>query len=247
MTTLNSNVRELLASILDVLDVPPPTRTDDDAYRRLLETRAGIVRCSIRALLTEEQPDMRFDAAFIRKGIARYPATYPVCEVTAPAGKDTRDAAQAPAGESTQPDVAPQPHDDPALPPQLREALRIMGRRGPVVELTGCADITTAEHGQAAPPPGPAAELPGWVYRAERTEAPRPMCSYGTRPADAAVQLADLAAEVAARVRIEHAYRGLITVWVWPQRADEHYRQPVPDHAERFLYPAGQPTAGGAR
>lgn len=30
-----------------------------------------------------------------------------------------------------------EPHEDETLPPQLREALRIMARRGPVVELTG--------------------------------------------------------------------------------------------------------------
>ncbi len=32
--------------------------------------------------------------------------------------------------------VVAAPHDDPTLPPQLREALRIMGKRGKVVELT---------------------------------------------------------------------------------------------------------------
>lgn len=36
----------------------------------------------------------------------------------------------------------PAPHEDPTLPPQLREALAIMARRGPVVELTMGADGT---------------------------------------------------------------------------------------------------------
>jgi hypothetical protein len=42
------------------------------------------------------------------------------------AGKDTRKC------ESTQ----PAPHEDMSLPPELREALRIMAKRGPVIELT---------------------------------------------------------------------------------------------------------------
>jgi hypothetical protein len=32
-------------------------------------------------------------------------------------------------------------HEDETLPPQLREALRVMARRGPVVELTGPARV----------------------------------------------------------------------------------------------------------
>lgn len=42
-----------------------------------------------------------------------------------------------------------QPHDDPTLPPPLREALRIMARRGQVVELTALGSAATsasAEH-----------------------------------------------------------------------------------------------------
>nr|WP_107908836.1 hypothetical protein [Streptomyces chartreusis] len=36
------------------------------------------------------------------------------------------------------------PHEDTTLPPQLREALAIMARRGPVVELTVGPDGTPA-------------------------------------------------------------------------------------------------------
>lgn len=34
-----------------------------------------------------------------------------------------------------------EPHEDMSLPPQLREALGVMAKRGPVVELTGRAAV----------------------------------------------------------------------------------------------------------
>ncbi|MFJ4674087.1 hypothetical protein [Kitasatospora purpeofusca] len=43
------------------------------------------------------------------------------------------------------------PHQDPALPAQLREALAVMAERGPVVELTVGADGTPAPVGPGTP------------------------------------------------------------------------------------------------
>lgn len=42
------------------------------------------------------------------------------------------------------------PHEDPSLPPQLREALAIMARRGPVVELAVGDDGRPVVAGPAA-------------------------------------------------------------------------------------------------
>lgn len=46
-----------------------------------------------------------------------------------------------------------QPHEDESLPPQLREALRIMARRGPVVELDGQMVIDDLRATEAEPEP----------------------------------------------------------------------------------------------
>lgn len=62
-----------------------------------------------------------------------------IAEGAGQVGKDTHE------GESTR--AAVPPYEDMSLPSQLREALRTMAKRGPVVELIGRA-ITGAESGE---------------------------------------------------------------------------------------------------
>ncbi len=65
--------------------------------------------------------------------------------------------------------------------------------------------------------------------------------AYGTRKATVD-DVPALAVEVARRARVEHSYHtGPLTVSVWEAREDEHYRLPVPDNADVYSFPAGQP------
>lgn len=76
------------------------------------------------------------------------------------------------------------------------------------------------------------------IYRAARASDPDQLLSYGhhaTWPGTAQ-QLAD---EVAERLRAcRPDADGALTVRVWPTREDEHYRDPVPDDATEYHYPA---------
>ena len=60
--------------------------------------------------------------------------------------------------------------------------------------------------------------------------------SYGTRTTTA--DLPEVAAEVAADTRAAHRWDGPLTVSIWEPRPDEHYRQPIPDAAAVFHFPA---------
>lgn len=65
---------------------------------------------------------------------------------------------------------------------------------------------------------------------------------YGSVPAgpDTPQTLADRVAAATRRLRAD--LDGPLTIHVWPARDNEHYRQPIPDGAQRFHYPAA-PTS----
>ncbi|MFG2841263.1 hypothetical protein ACGFYE_40525 [Streptomyces zaomyceticus] len=76
---LPADVADLLSAVLESLDIPLPSPEDGDAraHCRLLHLRASDVRVALGALLAHpEYPDLRADAAYIRKGTAKLPVTY---------------------------------------------------------------------------------------------------------------------------------------------------------------------------
>lgn len=84
-----------------------------------------------------------------------------------------------------------------------------------------------------------------WSYRVEQEpSAPgrEPALSFGSYDHDLRTT-DELAAYVAGRNRADFPYyRGSLTVWVWPTRADEHYRLPVPPGTPAITYPPGEPS-----
>lgn len=78
---------------------------------------------------------------------------------------------------------------------------------------------------------------PRWVYRVDRGETPEHGCmmSYGTRPqSDGDAEYVSKLIEWSTRVG--HSHTGPLVVSIWQAGQDEHYRNPVPEHAERFVY-----------
>ncbi|MER6394260.1 hypothetical protein ABT236_38135 [Streptomyces sp. NPDC001523] len=75
--TLSAGYADLLAAVADALDVPLPSfaAADEDAYRQLLEHRAGIVRSTVQANLQHSR-DPWLAASQIRERSAGYPITY---------------------------------------------------------------------------------------------------------------------------------------------------------------------------
>lgn len=80
MTAIPEPTRDLLAALLEALDIPlPATMGDDAAYQRLLADRAGQVAVSLRGLLKDDQAgdaDPAWEAVYLRKNIAKLPITY---------------------------------------------------------------------------------------------------------------------------------------------------------------------------
>jgi hypothetical protein len=75
--TLTEPVRDLLAAILEALDLPhPATFGDTEAHDRLLNTRAVHARIALRSLL-DDGPDMgpAWSAAYLRERLAEHPVT----------------------------------------------------------------------------------------------------------------------------------------------------------------------------
>ncbi|MFJ8866735.1 hypothetical protein ACIRD6_13395 [Streptomyces sp. NPDC102473] len=76
MSTLEE-LRALLQAVVEAIDLPHPnTMGDADAYRDLLDRRAGLAVILARAALDEEPDAYGWHAAYLRRKIAEYPVTY---------------------------------------------------------------------------------------------------------------------------------------------------------------------------
>ncbi|WP_046503130.1 hypothetical protein [Streptomyces odonnellii] len=75
-----SLVHDLLAAIVETLDVPRPHQfRDEDAYHRLLESRAAQLRGYLRAMVDrQDAPDIHADG--IRRMTSNNPVTYTAWE-----------------------------------------------------------------------------------------------------------------------------------------------------------------------
>lgn len=75
--TLDGPVRELLAAVLEAIDIPhPATVGDTEAHDQLLTTRASHARIALRAVL-DDGPDLgpAWNAAYLRERLAEHPIT----------------------------------------------------------------------------------------------------------------------------------------------------------------------------
>ncbi|MGW5776047.1 hypothetical protein [Streptomyces sp. NPDC003863] len=76
---LPADVADLLTAIVEALDIPLPSIEDADERKhyQLLERRAMDVRIALQSLLRHRShPDLRDDAAYLRRWTAEYPVTY---------------------------------------------------------------------------------------------------------------------------------------------------------------------------
>lgn len=73
-------VTDLLAAIVEVLDVPLPglAETDERAYHRLMERRISAVRATLGALLAYPSPIEGREARSLRRRAELNPVTYTV-------------------------------------------------------------------------------------------------------------------------------------------------------------------------
>ncbi|MDQ0795595.1 hypothetical protein [Streptomyces sp. B1I3] len=70
-------LRALLEAVVEAIDLPhPDTVGDADAYRDLLDRRAGLAVIVARAALAEEPDAYGWNAAYLRRKIAEYPIAY---------------------------------------------------------------------------------------------------------------------------------------------------------------------------
>ncbi|MER5892299.1 hypothetical protein [Streptomyces sp. NPDC001876] len=76
MSTLDE-LRTLLEAVVEAIDVPfPDTGADVEAYRALLDRRAGLAVIVARAALAEKPDAYAWNAAYLRRKAAEYPITY---------------------------------------------------------------------------------------------------------------------------------------------------------------------------
>jgi len=87
--TLPTPVTDLLAAVVEALDIPLPSIDDADerAYTVLLERRATLVRIQLAALLDFPNVDISRDAAELRSYASLAPVTYAVYESTTDGGQ----------------------------------------------------------------------------------------------------------------------------------------------------------------
>lgn len=102
---MNADVRDLLAAVLEALDIPhPATAGGDEVYARIRNERATHVVVALRSVL-DDKPLMDIDwtAAYLREQLAKHPATGYVTADQAHAalaeGKSWSEAVALPAGE----------------------------------------------------------------------------------------------------------------------------------------------------
>lgn len=77
---LPTEVRDLLAAVVEALDVPLPDITDaaERQHYRLVQRRAADVHVTLAVLLESGATDLTHDAQVIRTRTAETPVTYPV-------------------------------------------------------------------------------------------------------------------------------------------------------------------------
>ncbi|MCX4578137.1 hypothetical protein OHB41_34105 [Streptomyces sp. NBC_01571] len=100
-------VRDLLATVLEAIDLPHAATIGGDEVRvRLLATRATHVRIALRSVLGDDAPDLgvTWDANYLRERLAEHPITGYVTADQADAalnqGKTWSQAVTLPTGES---------------------------------------------------------------------------------------------------------------------------------------------------
>lgn len=73
----NDGVRALLDVVLEAIDLPhPATVGDAETYRQILDRRASIALVVARAALSEGPDNIGWNADYLRRKLAEYPATY---------------------------------------------------------------------------------------------------------------------------------------------------------------------------
>ena len=102
---LHEPVRDLLAAVLEALDLPhPATIGGTEAHDRLLNTRAVHARIALRSLL-DDGPDLgpAWSAQYLRERLAEHPVTGYVtvdqAHAALDAGQSWSEAVTLPAGE----------------------------------------------------------------------------------------------------------------------------------------------------
>ncbi|MFM9652778.1 hypothetical protein NFX46_02010 [Streptomyces phaeoluteigriseus] len=105
-STLPEPARDLLAAVLEALDVPYPATTGGaDVHDRLLSARVVHARIALRNLLDDAAPDLgpAWHAKYLRERLAKHPITGYVtvdqANAALEAGKTWSEAVTLPAGE----------------------------------------------------------------------------------------------------------------------------------------------------
>lgn len=104
-TTLPEPVRDLLAAVLEAIDLPhPATVGGSEAHDRLLATRVVHARIALRSVL-DDGPDLgpSWDAQYLRERLSEHPVagyvTVDQAHAALDAGKTWSEAVTLPAGE----------------------------------------------------------------------------------------------------------------------------------------------------
>lgn len=67
--------RDALAAVREAIDIPSPkTRGDEEIYQAILDRRLLQTRVMIRAILDDENTDVAWYVAYLRKQLAAMPA-----------------------------------------------------------------------------------------------------------------------------------------------------------------------------
>lgn len=102
--SVDANVRDLLAAVLEAIDLPHPATTGGAAvHDQLLVDRVTHARIALRSVLDDDAPDTAWEAEYLRKRLAQHPVTGYVTTEQADAalasGKTWSEAVTLPAGE----------------------------------------------------------------------------------------------------------------------------------------------------
>ncbi|MEW2610253.1 hypothetical protein AB0937_08585 [Streptomyces sp. NPDC047880] len=103
--TPDGPVRELLAAVLEALDIPHPATTGGaEAHDRLLNDRVTHVVVALRSVLDDEPlMDVEWTTAYLREQLAKHPVagyvTVNQAQAALAAGKSWSEAITLPAGE----------------------------------------------------------------------------------------------------------------------------------------------------
>ncbi|MFJ8719734.1 hypothetical protein ACIRD9_42485 [Streptomyces violaceus] len=62
--------------------------------------------------------------------------------------------------------------------------------------------------------------------------------SYRDRDGEGRTLAVGVAQAQAAQTRVQHTFYGPMSVFIWQRGDHEHYRNPTPEHAERYSFPA---------